>query len=94
MTHKEVNLFSRIFKDKEGKVIIWQSPNVLLWCWIVSSVLGTLFKHRAGHTGLQRLAEASLFAWAYLEIRTGASIFRQILGAVIITGVVYGFFTS
>jgi len=94
MAHKEVTLFDRVFKDREGKVTIWQNPNVPLWCWVVFSVLGIVFKHGAGHTGLQRLAEASLFTWAYLEIRTGVNVFRQILGAAIMIGVVYGFFTS
>jgi len=92
MAHKKATLFDRIFKDRDGKLVIWQSPNILLWGWILFSILGITFKHGAGHTSLNHLATASLFVWAYLEIRSGASIFRQILGGVVMTGIVYGFF--
>jgi len=94
MTLKETNLLGRIFKDKDGKIIIWQDPNIPLWGWIVFSISGIVFQHGAGHKGLQHLAEASLFTWAYLEIRTGESIFRRILGIIITIGIVYGFFRS
>jgi hypothetical protein len=86
--------FNSIFRDKDGKIVIWQSPNLPLWGWIVSSLLGKVFTHGAVHAGFQHLAAASLFVWAYLEIRTGGSIFRRILGGIIMLGMVHRFFQS
>lgn len=33
--------------------------------------------------GLSRLGSAALFAWAYLEVRSGTNTFRRILGLVV-----------
>lgn len=94
MKAKKVSLFDKIFKNKDGAIIIWQNPNIPLWGWIVSSILGVILKHGAVHSGFQHLAEASLFTWAYLELRSGESIFRRVLGAIVLVSVAYGFFKS
>ena len=88
------SLFDRIFKNKDGKLVLWQNPNLPLWGWIASSVLGAVFKHGNLHSSFQLLGKAALFAWAYLEIRSGESIFRRILGAVVMANILIGVFTA
>jgi hypothetical protein len=84
--------FDKVFRNQHGQIVLWQTPNVPLWGWIASTVLGIIFKHTSLHSGLQNAGKAFLFTWSYLEIRTGESMFRRILGAIVMAGIVYGFF--
>ena len=85
---------TQFFKDKNGKIVIWQSPNLPLWGWIVFSVIAHLIKAGRLHTGSQSLAQAWLFTWAYLEIRQGDSTFRRILGGLVLASMIFGFFSN
>jgi hypothetical protein len=86
--------FDRILKNKDGKVVLWQNPNLPLWGWVIFSVLGVVFKHGNLHSGFQYLGKASLFTWAYLEIRSGESMFRRALGLLIMAGILIGTFKA
>jgi hypothetical protein len=93
MTYKPNGLFDKVLRNKAGAIVVWQNPNIPLWGWIACSVLGFVFKHGITHSGLRHLGEASLFAWAYLEIRSGESLFRRILGGLVMASIVFGFFS-
>ena len=80
------------FKDKDGKIAVIQWPNVLLWTWVISSVALRILKPGRPYTGFMFLAEASIFAWAYLEITSGLSPFRRVLGALILIATVVSHF--
>jgi len=94
MTTSLNRLFDKVFKNKQGKKIVWQNPNFPLWGWILASVLGYVFKHGHVHNGFQYLGKAFLFTWAYLEIRSGESMFRRVLGIVIMASILFGFFRA
>ena len=76
-------IFSKLFQDKTGRYIVAQPPNVPLFMVIVSYVLHIFLDG----TRLGGIAEftmsSSIFLWAYLEIMFGASLFRRIIGGVI-----------
>lgn len=82
----------RFFKDKHGKVVIWQMPNVLLWIWIVLIIAERLASHSRLGEGLSSLATVVLFCWAYLELTDGVNLFRRCLGAIVIGVITVGFF--
>jgi len=83
------------FRNAEGKMVIWQNPNFALWAWIVLTLLTKLvFRDGNLHDGLQHAAQAFLFVWAYLEIRTGESLFRQLLGGVVLASILASFFRT
>ena len=82
------------FKDKHGKTVAWQSPNPPLWGWIYFSVFAHIFSTGKLHHGFARLATASIIVWAYLEVTSGASPFRRVLGAVVLLLTVSSFFHS
>ena len=42
--------------------------------------------------GVQQLASALLLVWAYLEVTTGDSNFRKLLGGIVLLIVMYGYF--
>jgi hypothetical protein len=86
------HLIDKLFKDKNGKIVVGQFPNIPLAAWIFFSVIDTAIKHGKIHTSLHELAQASLFVWAYLELKTGGSLFRRILGGLVLISVTLSFF--
>ena len=83
-----------LLKDKHGKVAVMQAPNIPLWGFIICRLLGLFIKQHTLHHGLQQLGTAFIFLWAYLEITSGYSNFRKILGAIVMLLIVSSFFRS
>ena len=80
------------FKDKHGRIAIFQDPNPPLWGWIIFTALSYIAGHGKAHTGFSFLGEASIVTWAYLEIRSGVSPFRRVLGGVVLLSTVISHF--
>lgn len=72
----------KIFKDKNGRVILGQKPNLPLVVWFASLIL-----QKVSSDNLQSLYElisfGAIFTWAWLEIFQGVNYFRRILGLVV-----------
>ena len=83
---KTTHALERFFKDKDGKVVIGQTPNAPILIWAVLLV-ANLFIHNPHISTLQNVF---LFVWAYLELTEGVNSFRKTLGAVIALGVIVG----
>lgn len=83
--------FSRFFKDKEGKWVLYQHPNLLLWLWILVQAISILV-FQLEHKGIAALADMLLFAWSYSELTRGDSPFRRMLGGIIMAFLVIGLF--
>ena len=85
--------WKKLLKDKDGNIIIWQSPNLLLYGWFITKLLSYLVDQSDLKTGFETLSYAFLFTWAYLEATRGVNYIRRILGLVILVVVAVGFFT-
>jgi hypothetical protein len=85
-------LLKQFVTGKHGKVIIWQSPNLLLWLWISIKALVLFIDDGNFKNNLGNLSGAILFAWAFLELTQGDSYFRKLLGLIIITFTTINFF--
>lgn len=93
MTSTKLNtVTNKIFKDKDGRWTIVQSPNTLLSIWVVLTVIIMLLGDTSIRTSAQLLQNSVLFAWAYLELTNGDSYFRRFLGASILVAVILGYF--
>lgn len=78
------SLWDRIWKDKTGRVVIWQTPSPLLIGWAVLTVI-SLFLHRGPIAdGIAWLSIAVLSIWSILEIFKGVNYFRRALGVLVI----------
>ncbi|MEP7204921.1 MAG: hypothetical protein ABI716_01870 [Candidatus Saccharibacteria bacterium] len=86
-------LIDKIFRNKQGKLVVWQAANAPLWGWGISTVLAMLIGPGKIHDGFQLLAQAFLFVWAYLELRHGDSLFRKFLGSVIFIVIIVSLFS-
>ena len=78
--------------DKKGHIVIWQTPNIPLIGWVLGTLFAKIFSTGRSHTGFTFLAEAFLVAWAYLEVKSGASYFRRILGILVFLSIVMSHF--
>ena len=75
---------AQFFKDKDGKVVVWQTPNIPLIAWAVAFALTFVPLPEKWHTLVSYIAFGFLFTWAWLEITQGSSGFRRTLGATVL----------
>ncbi len=86
------SLLDLIFKDKKGHIVLWQSPNIPLYAWIVFKILGLVLTKGYLKNGVEQLSSLFLFTWAYLEIMKGVDYFRKALGLVVLISVAVSYF--
>jgi hypothetical protein len=75
MNYKKKDLV-KLFKDKDGRVVIAQSPNLPLIGWIVFEVASLIVSQGKVKIELQEVATSSLLIWAYLETIKGVNLFN------------------
>ncbi len=80
-THRR-SLWDRIWKDKHGRVVIWQTPNAWIIGWAALTTLSLFFIGRTADI-MSGVASVSLVVWCLLEILRGANYFRRFLGLVV-----------
>ncbi|HSX47355.1 MAG TPA: hypothetical protein VLF63_01130 [Patescibacteria group bacterium] len=78
-----IKIWNKIWRDKRGRVVIWQSPNVLLLAWLILTIVSLLMSGQKANT-IQVLGNISLMLWAILEIVKGVNYFRRGLGLLIL----------
>lgn len=83
---------SRIWHDREGRLVIYQRPNVWLIAWAVMDVASIFapYKKISGITWL--LGAVALTVWALLELFKGVNYFRRILGLVVLIVIMVSLF--
>ena len=85
-------LWDKIWKDRGGRVVIFQMPNVPLVVWAVLSVISFLSSSNKVATVFWWLSIATLAIWSLLEIFRGVNYFRRALGVFVLLVVVGGAF--
>lgn len=82
--HDRRNLWDRIWRDRRGRIVIWQTPNIWLIIWVVLTCV-SLFASSRGMANIAWWASSAVLAvWALLEIFKGVNYFRRALGLVIL----------
>ncbi|NUN66556.1 hypothetical protein HCU40_17765 [Pseudanabaena biceps] len=84
----ENTLFDKVFRDREGKVILAQMPNLPFIVWIVVTVLKLIFTTGKISTGLEVIAFGVLFTWAWEELFQGVNYFRRALGFIVLVSLI------
>jgi len=79
------------FKDKNGRVVIAQTPNSPLIGFILFTVLGYVWSSNQPkiHNLFEILSFGFIFTWAWLEITDGVNYFRRTLGIIILIVVLW-----
>ena len=75
-------------KDKHGHIVVWQTPNLPIIGWAAFLLAGKLVGGQT-QTILSYISTAFLLVWACMEILSGTSYFRRVLGVAILTLTVY-----
>ena len=79
---------SNYFKDKNGKVVLGETPNLPIIVWIICLIL-----QKITEGNLQTLFEVvgfgAIFTWAWLEIFQGTNYFRRTLGLIVMFVTLY-----
>lgn len=86
MTGKKI--FDHTFRDSKGNLAIMHWPNVPLYGWIAFK-LGAMISNNQNLTDTYNgISTTFLLVWATLEITSGLSYFRRILGLVVFVATV------
>ena len=72
------------FRSSDGRLILWQLPNVALAVWFVTLALAKFDLPTAHSTAVGDIGRGALLVWALDEVVRGASPFRRVLGAVVL----------
>lgn len=81
----------KFWKDKNGNVVIYQTPNVWLIGWFILWFASILTYGNTSRV-LGLIGSVVLAIWALLEIFQGVNYFRRILGAVIFLAIIASIF--
>lgn len=83
MNHRSA-MWGEFFKDRHGKVVLWQNPNLPLWAWLIATLLTHILPYGQLNFAASLVAFGSLFTWSYLEITSGVNNFRRSVGVIIL----------
>ena len=81
------------WKDDNGKVVIYQRPNIYLIGWIIVTVI-SLFTEGSIATILGYVGSGLLIIWALLEIFKGVNYFRRTLGVIVLAWSLFSVITT
>ncbi len=82
------NLFDKVFRTRSGEVVLAEVPNAPLVVAMVAFLL-RLFTSGSTSRFFDLIFFGAIFTWGWLELTSGVSIFRRVLGGVIMLGVVW-----
>jgi hypothetical protein len=86
------DLWDKFWKDKHGRVVIFQVPNILLIGWAVLTVVSLFVPRGQTQETVWWLSVALLGVWSLLEISKGVNYFRKSLGVAVLLLVVASIF--
>lgn len=86
--NRHTTYLRRFFQDKDGTIVVGQRPNIFIAVWALGSIAQLTILKDA--TWLSFITTGALLIWAGLEITSGASPFRRVMGAVVAAVTVAG----
>lgn len=77
------------FKDKHGRIVLFQIPNWPLTLWFIFSIINLIWTNSPSrvHYLLHMLSFGFIFTWAWLEITSGINHFRRTLGVFVLIAI-------
>jgi hypothetical protein len=82
MEYDLVELWNNFWRNKDGKIVVWQTPNIPLIGWVVFTILSLLVTGKTADV-FSWLGLISLMIWSLMEIVKGVDYFRRFLGLVV-----------
>lgn len=91
MVRTITSLIHKLCADKNGRIAIIQKPNLPLVAWAVSRIMAKFVDGKTEHS-IAQLGTAFLFLWAWLELTSGVSRIRKLLGLIVLVFIIKGYF--
>ena len=82
------SIYTALFKDKDGKIVIAQFPNAPLLLWLATILISQFVENQNTLTILSIIGTIALAVWAILEIYSGVNLFRKILGTAVLAYII------
>ncbi len=79
----------RVYKDKNGKVVIVQFPNLPIITWFVCALITKLLSGSSISPLVSFVGTGALFTWAWLELFDGVAYLRRLLGLMVLLSLLY-----
>ncbi len=89
MQKSKQSFIEKCYKDTDGKVVVAQFPNLPLFVWAIATLLGKVIPEGSANQFLEIIAFGAIFTWAWLELFSGFTYLRRLLGLVILCLVVF-----
>ena len=89
MKQSERTLWNKFWYDSSGKLSLIELPNIPLLLGGLFLIASKLGAHTKLATTFSNLEFGFLFVWCWLEITTGKSYFRKILGIIVLVAIIY-----
>ncbi len=80
--HKADNrsLWDRFWRDRHGRIVIWQTPNIWLILWFIFEAISLFVGSHRVEIASWWLATVALGIWALYEVFQGVNYLRRLLG--------------
>jgi hypothetical protein len=85
-----VTFWDKCFRDRHGRVVLAQMPNLPLIVWLVAT-LATRPLLGKWELLARAIATGAIFTWAWLELFDGDNYFRRALGLVVFMSIFVGY---
>jgi hypothetical protein len=86
------SLWGKFWRDNEGKVVIFQWPNIWLVIWVICEFIAILSSSKSIYNVTWWVGTVALAIWALLEIVKGVNYFRRLLGFLVALLIVISIF--
>lgn len=84
------DFIDRCFKNKDGRIILFQTPNLPIIIWFSCVVINKIIPETlTAHKVFEAIGLGALLTWALLEIFYGANYFRRMLGVAVLFMAIY-----
>lgn len=80
--------FDWFMRDDKGRVVLVQAPNMPL-CVAIAAWLTSLVASGVVHTAADLVSFGAIFTWTWLEISSGTTRVRRVLGAVVMIWIIW-----
>lgn len=83
-SNRNQNLWDRLWKARNGSVVIFQTPNIWLIAWAGLALASIFVPRGIAQNIMYWSGSAFLVVWALLELFQGVNYFRRGLGLVVL----------
>lgn len=70
----------KCYKDSSGNVVLAQRPNTPIIVWAIATLFSKIIPEGNALVLLQLIAFGSIFTWAWMELFSGDTYIRRLLG--------------